>query len=320
MKPQGTAPRNAYLPELVLNAEFNDMGRYGEAVAWDLDFRQIEPGQLKARARMVAARDCQVLFVHFNRAFHQVGESPRDRFTFGLTGNQLAEFRWCDRRAAAGTLLNFNLDAGFDSRTARNFNGVTISFERDRLRQLADLMGLSGTLGSLVQRGVVWNSKWGHLLGKKLAYQLNALGNGEHLGGAADFFNEELGISILRILAGNNVKARAETRSQRQQALKRSLDFLSDSENLPIGVVELSKRVGTSLSTLERSFTDAFGVSPKAYIKMRCLSAVRDELATSDPGSRVAAVANRWGFWHMGQFAADYRRAFGELPSATLAR
>jgi len=29
-------------------------------------------------------------------------------------------------------------------------------------------------------------------------------------------------------------------------------------------------------------------------------------------------VANAWGFWHMGQFARDYRRLFGELPSDTL--
>ena len=30
-----------------------------------------------------------------------------------------------------------------------------------------------------------------------------------------------------------------------------------------------------------------------------------------------ANVAHRWGFWHMGQFARDYRRLFGELPSET---
>jgi AraC family transcriptional regulator, ethanolamine operon transcriptional activator len=33
----------------------------------------------------------------------------------------------------------------------------------------------------------------------------------------------------------------------------------------------------------------------------------------------IGDIANTWGFWHMGQFAADYRRQFGELPSETLA-
>jgi AraC family ethanolamine operon transcriptional activator len=36
------------------------------------------------------------------------------------------------------------------------------------------------------------------------------------------------------------------------------------------------------------------------------------------PESRVADIAIRWGFWHMGQFARDYRAMFGELPSETL--
>ena len=36
--------------------------------------------------------------------------------------------------------------------------------------------------------------------------------------------------------------------------------------------------------------------------------------------TRITDVANNWDFWHMGQFAADYRKLFGELPSETLAR
>jgi hypothetical protein len=32
----------------------------------------------------------------------------------------------------------------------------------------------------------------------------------------------------------------------------------------------------------------------------------------------VAEAGRAWGFRHTGQFAADYHRLFGELPSATV--
>ena len=34
--------------------------------------------------------------------------------------------------------------------------------------------------------------------------------------------------------------------------------------------------------------------------------------------TKILNIANDWGFWHMGQFAADYKSLFGELPSETL--
>ena len=36
------------------------------------------------------------------------------------------------------------------------------------------------------------------------------------------------------------------------------------------------------------------------------------------PMVNVVDIANAWGFWHSGQFAADYKQLFGELPSTTL--
>jgi hypothetical protein len=34
----------------------------------------------------------------------------------------------------------------------------------------------------------------------------------------------------------------------------------------------------------------------------------------------VKSIALSHGFWHLGQFAHDYRATFGEAPSETLAR
>ena len=68
------------------------------------------------------------------------------------------------------------------------------------------------------------------------------------------------------------------------------------------------------------AFAEAFGVSPKSYLQSWWLNAVRRELLHGRAGTVIADIANHQGFWHMGQFAADYRRMFGELPLATLKR
>jgi AraC family ethanolamine operon transcriptional activator len=63
---------------------------------------------------------------------------------------------------------------------------------------------------------------------------------------------------------------------------------------------------------------DFYGVTPKAYINALRLNAVRKLLKLSTGNERVVDAANAWGFWHMGKFAADYRKLFGENPSQTL--
>ena len=64
-----------------------------------------------------------------------------------------------------------------------------------------------------------------------------------------------------------------------------------------------------------------FGISPHRYLKLRRMSLVLGTLlASAGPWRSVKAAALSYGFWHLGQFAHDYRAIFGELPSATLAR
>jgi AraC family ethanolamine operon transcriptional activator len=60
-------------------------------------------------------------------------------------------------------------------------------------------------------------------------------------------------------------------------------------------------------------------MSPMAYLKTQRLNQVRQQLkACRHHRTTVTDVAIQCGFWHMGQFAKDYRKMFGECPSETL--
>ena len=309
-------------PEVLLRAEFHDMRQYGDSVGWDLDFRQLDEGILDAHVKAISMEQGILLEVDFNRGFHQVGCPPEDQLTFGIPSLKVDEFNWCLTRARGGSLLNFNLEGGFEAVSPAGFCGHTLSFHTPALQAFTDALGVREDLGSLVTHDSLWHSSAIVSLNHKLQNLTGNLGieGTQALKENAELLNEEIALTLIGSLLSDTTLRRMSTVTNRQSVLKRSLDLLDEVDNLPITVGQLCKRAHTSISTLKRAFLEEFGISAKAYIRFRCLSAVRDELASSHPDTRIVDVANRWGFWHMGQFAADYRRLIGELPNETLRR
>src|SRR5262249_8640636 len=81
-------------------------------------------------------------------------------------------------------------------------------------------------------------------------------------------------------------------------------------------VSELAEQAGVSERTLRDHFQRFVGVSQNSYGLRLRLNAVRRELQRRNPGP-ITDIATRYGFSHFGRFAAQYRRLFGESPSAT---
>ena len=84
-----------------------------------------------------------------------------------------------------------------------------------------------------------------------------------------------------------------------------------------MSIESLCRQSGASWRTLNRAFLERFDQSPKTYYIHLRLNGVRKTLLKGD-AETVSEAANRYGFWHLGQFARDYRRFYGELPSQTL--
>ena len=106
----------------------------------------------------------------------------------------------------------------------------------------------------------------------------------------------------------------------RSRAFLRAVGYIQDHASKSPSIEEICRASGVSWRTLNYAFRERFGLTPKMYLKAVQLRRVRCDLVTGDPGATIAEIAARWGIWHMGQFARDYRKHFGELPSETRKR
>ncbi len=104
-------------------------------------------------------------------------------------------------------------------------------------------------------------------------------------------------------------------------SIRRAEDFIDAHLAEPMSLAQLADVAGISASTLNRGFRKRHGMAPKAFVKSRRLARTREALQDADPRTdTITDIAARYGFFHMSQFAADYKREFGELPSETLSR
>lgn len=101
------------------------------------------------------------------------------------------------------------------------------------------------------------------------------------------------------------------------EVVKRHLDTHPDT---PVTMDALCQLTHASRRTLQYSFTSILGISPLQFLRLTRLNRVRRALLAAEPPQTVTEIATYWGFYHLGQFARDYKRLFGEAPSQALYR
>lgn len=106
---------------------------------------------------------------------------------------------------------------------------------------------------------------------------------------------------------------------QRAKVMQRVKQTLSDcNSSHPLTVSELCDAVHVSRRTLQNTFHSCCGMSPQQFIHRIRLNQVRRALLNSHGEHSVYDIAFSYGFYHLGLFAGNYKRLFGESPSATL--
>jgi AraC-like DNA-binding protein len=130
---------------------------------------------------------------------------------------------------------------------------------------------------------------------------------------------------LSRVNAFSNADVRIaqdrDTRGHRRRAVDRAREYISANLADPMRLSDLCKYARTQARSLEYGFQEVLGMSPMTYVKTIRLHNVRKLLRSHTVRTRsVSEIALDHGFWHLSQFALDYKHLFGESPSVTSKR
>jgi AraC-like DNA-binding protein len=102
--------------------------------------------------------------------------------------------------------------------------------------------------------------------------------------------------------------------------VRRAEEYIEAHWDQAITIESLVEVTGVGARAIFRAFQQNRGYSPMVFARTVRLRHARSMLSAPEPETSVTTVAFACGFGNLGHFARDYREAFGERPSATLAR
>ena len=292
-------------------SDFEDLQE--SARDWDLDFRQMDRGRFDGALQLVLMRDVRLAHVRLDRRLEQAGAPPPGLRTIAVPAHPGVRLFWRGRQVSGNQMLVYPRGSEIDAISLPGFEMYVLSFSPDVLDVAAHAAGVPSAERLLDAADAVSVDPV-HLdaLRQQLALWFSSRPS-------PAWAQRDLPVAILRLLAGTTQTQGAGTLIM-DGAIRMARERVAAQPYSALRVSELCEHIGVSERTLRHAFRERLGMTPKAYIRDRRLNLVRGALQQVEAKTTgVAELANRWDFWHMGQFAADYRRLFGELPSETTA-
>jgi len=292
---------------------------------WDQTYRQLSAGPFFGDVEYLQIDGMEIFELHWGQVIHYQGLTPPGTIGFGLPLTFTGESRYLNRPVSNGQLLIQQCGSEGDLIGSRNFKIQVLTVNEQRflnkvasttggdsrqlLRNISTITlspGVTETLRRKFQT-LIHNAHH-HFRHRQVADNIRLLA-------------EDLLDSITDIVISGNFEQTKSCLQRQQQLVKKAEDFVWSYPVLPPRYDTMCANLGTSERSLRYAFKACTGMSAGTYLKAFRLNQVRSELKTRSPQStRVQDVAFGWGFSHMGQFAADYKRLFGEPPSETLRR
>jgi AraC family ethanolamine operon transcriptional activator len=304
---------------------YDDIDDFSERVTWDLDLKQLSAGKFRADLISFGDVDIQIGETVYNKTLLQHGSVP-DGFTFAVNHPDSAPIIWRHLDFPANGIIVFPESNEHQGISQPHHHPFTVTISETFLYTVAGEIGLPD-VDQFIIRGEVRLCEPASIqpIQRLLGELCNQL---KHKGAACveTLLRHAMKWNITRLFllalaTSIQFLPRKRNFSKRKQIAGRVMRYVEDGLTISHSIPELCNVAGVDERTLRNIFYEQFFLSPMKYLKYHRLNAVRSALKEIDsPNRSIADIANDNGFWHMGQFASDYKLLFGELPSQTLKR
>lgn len=304
---------------------FDDHEEFSSALqGWIPIMRKLDRGPFAGSLLQIDVGDVRMVHARVDSLLEIEGIAPQGYRSFGVPFGERTVGNWCGRSVSGGRSVNsFDASGSFEAVMRPGFETFIVSVREDWLSERRASLGIPAETAYRGARVSEYDPASLRILATELrAACRSARSRPTATGQAAlrELLRFEIPDRLLELPIAEKLAPTLSPRL-RDRILRRARDWIVTAPAEELTVANLCRGIGAGERTVRRAFLEYYGVAPRDYLKAQRLNGVHSELLESDPAyGLVSDVANRWGFWHLGQLAADYRQLFDELPSKTLLR
>lgn len=288
---------------------------------WDSHFTQLQGGPFQGRLRIADWKLVQLFDVSMNRTVTVKGGHPSDTFAFSPIVASNSQSQWRGMKLRPGMFNIRRPGDELDHLTGSHYHSANLIVDGGLLRDCARIVARV-ELDDLLPRHLVPLTMCSAT--QRFAQCIRAALD-RSFPQPKKRLPDIVGSIIVELITlmspEKYCKPDRLVSDKRKQVVRRAEEWAIENSSAELNAIALCSLTGVSQRTLEYAFRDITGLSPVAYLKAIRLNRARRELQRHCRRRGIVhTIGSRWGFGRPDHFAADYKRLFGELPSAAVGR
>ena len=290
--------------------KFDDFDHFSEFINQaDVEYLQLTAGKFEGELIQIKCGPIMIGKHKMGCKILQVGAGIKGYTTFLILGGMEVESNWRKRRLKGNIIGILKGNTEHYSVSFANFYGTPVSIENNFLIEMSEILGYSNFNKKIINSEIITISVDA---AKRIHQMVNTLCEKPIIDRSMLIY--DLPELIINSIMFNESKDIWINGRGKGEIFKNAQDYIHQNVEESIKITSLCENLSVSERNLRYAFHEQAGISPKQYIHYYKLHMVR-KLLHSGKVEKIKDAANQMGFWHTGQFAIDYKRFFGQLPS-----